>query len=208
MRAIQRNSAPICLAQQPMNQDWGAFLGTICHKALHISLRQEQLGLCCYCESQVAQDKGHIEHMEPRCRNQVRTYDYTNLAISCDGGTVKHCGRYKDNRQRNPNYAWDASRFSDPHDPVTASLFYYLPDGSITPTLANTDKAKYLIGYLGLDCSRLNERRKQHARALIDTLGDQPDPDLVAWLCQEYLQPDDDGHLKQFYSLSKALLEP
>lgn len=208
MRTIQRNVAPGCLADQPRNQDWGTFMGTPCHVTVDADLRREQQGLCCYCESEVADNEGHIEHMQPRRCSQSRTYDYTNMAISCDGGTVEHCGRYKDDRRRNPKHAWDAARFSAPHDPATASLFSYLLTGGIAPTTADEAKANYLIGYLGLDCPRLNERRRQHARDLIDTLGEQPDPGLVDWLRQDYLQTDQNGRLKQYHSLSKAILKP
>lgn len=208
MRTIQRNVAPTCLGQQPHQQDWRVFMDTPCHTALHDSLRAEQQGLCCYCESEVADHEGHIEHMEPRCRNQARTYDYANLAMSCNGGKAEHCGCYKDDRKKNPRHAWDAARFSPPHDPFTASLFQYLPHGGIVATTVDPAKATYLIGYLGLDCARLNERRKQHARDLIDTLGSQPDTDIVNWLRQDYLQADTNGRLKPFHSLSKAILEP
>ncbi|MBV5333707.1 TIGR02646 family protein, partial [bacterium] len=77
--------APTCLGQQPHHQEWGDFMGTPCHAALHDSLRAEQKGLCCYCESGVADPEGHIEHMEPRNSKPARTYDYANLALSCDG---------------------------------------------------------------------------------------------------------------------------
>lgn len=208
MRTIHCNVALTCLGQQPNQQDWGDFMRTPCHTALNDALRREQQGLCCYCESEVADTEGHIEHMEPRSRNPTRTYDYTNLAISCDGGTVEHCGPYKDDRKKNPHHAWDAARFSPPHNPATALLFQYLPNGGIAPTAFEATKATYLIGYLGLDCARLIERRKQHARDLIDTLGDQPDPAVVDWLRQDYLQADAGGRLKPFHSLSKALLQP
>jgi hypothetical protein len=39
-------------------------------------------------------------------------------------------------------------------------------------------------------------------------MGDQPGQDLVDWLRQEYLQTDPNDRLKQFYSLSKQILEP
>ncbi len=208
MRTINRNLPPVCLAAQPANQDWFTFMGSQCHADLNNSLRGEQQGLCCYCELEVADADGHIEHMEPRCKNSARTYDYTNLAVSCNGGAVEHCGRYKDNRHKNPKHVWDGVRFKPPHQATTAALFKFLQDGSINATAVDVTKATYLIGYLGLDCPRLTERRKQHARDLIDTLGEQPDPNILAWLCQDYLQPDANGRLKQFHSLSKAILEP
>ena len=207
MKTIQRSRTPTCLAQQPENQDWGAFMGSRCHTNVGMILRREQQGLCSYCEIEISDSDGHIEHMEPRSRNQTRTYDYTNLVLSCDGGTVEHCGHYKDDRRHNPNHAWDSTRFAPPHDPATVTLFQYVIDGSITPTSVDPAKSHYLIGYLGLDCARLTERRKQHARDLIDTLGDRPEPDLVDWLRQDHLQPDATDRLKQFHSLSKMLLE-
>ncbi len=143
MRTIQRNVAPGCLAKQPKNQDWGIFMGTPCHVTVGAVLREEQLGLCCYCESEVADSEGHIEHMEPRSRKQSRTYDFTNMAISCDGSGVEHCGRYKDDRSKNPICAWDATLFSDPHDLATASLFSYSTIGRIATTTADTAKGPF-----------------------------------------------------------------
>ncbi len=143
--------------------------------------------------------------MEPRSRNQARTYDYSNLAISCNGGHTEHCGHYKDALS---GYSWDGGRFLPPHDPATAALFQYLLDGSVRVTDRDHDNALYLIGYLGLDCPRLTDRRRAHARILIDSLGDQPDRDVVAWLRQEYLRADVSDRLKQFYSLSQQILEP
>ena len=207
MRTINRNSPPTCLVSQPVNQEWRAFMGSKCHVDLKSSLRAEQRGLCCYCELNVSDVSGHIEHMEPRSKNAARTYDYSNLAVSCDGGNVEHCGHYKDNNHKNPSHTWNGARFAPPHDASTATLFKFLQDGSITSTATDVARARYLIGYLGLDSPRLTERRKQHARALVDTLGVDPDPDIFAWLCQDYLQPDANGFLKQFYSLSKAILE-
>jgi len=204
MRTIQRNAPPDCLARQPKNQPWSEFKGSECHNDLDATLRIEQQGLCCYCEHQVEDIDGHIEHLEPRWRNQARTYDHVNLALSCNGGNAKHCGHYKDNRPRNPNYEWDAARFSSSHDKETSLLFSYLLDGSINPTPVDKDKSLFLIGYLGLDCSRLIDRRHQHAQVLIDTLGEEPSPDIVTWLRDTYLQPDTNGHLKQFYSISKT----
>ncbi len=208
MRTITRNAPPPCLAGQPANQDWYAFMQTPCHGEVGSSLRQEQHGLCCYCELEVADNDGHVEHMEPRSRNPARTYDYDNLAMSCNGGAVEHCGHYKDNSGKNPGHSWNAARFSAPHDAATTAMVQYLLDGSVAASGPDLARAAYLIGYLGLDCPRLTQRRQQHAHVLIDTLGEQPDPAVVAWLRGDYLHPDANGRLKQFHSLSKAILEP
>lgn len=208
MRTIQRRAAPVCLSQQPGQQDWGAFIGTPCQAQVDTELRLEQQGLCCYCESTAAPGDSHIEHMEPRKANAGRTYDYANLAISCNGGKGEHCGHYKDDRHRNPTGAWNAQQFSAPHVPQTGTLFRYLSNGSIAATAVASDKAEYLIAYLGLNCARLTERRRQHAELVVDTLGECGEPDIISWLFQEYLQPDAAGYLKPYHSLSKALLQP
>lgn len=209
MRTITRNTAPTCLANQPEGQDWAVFMGTPCHAEVGTSLRAEQYCLCCYCESEVDCADCHIEHMVPRSANSTRTYDYANLASSCNGGAVDHCGRFKDDKHRNRHHAYDAALFCSPHDPTTVALFEYLIDGTVAVgAAADVGKARYMIGYLGLDCARLTERRKAHARALVDTLGADPQADLLAWARTYYLQPDATGQLRQFHSLSRAILRP
>lgn len=208
MRTISRRAAPNCLSQQSGQQSWADFMGTPCHSSVDAELRLEQQGLCCYCESTVALGNSHIEHLEPRKANTGRWYDYANLAISCNGGIGEHCGHYKDDRRRNPTGAWDAQKFLAPHDPQTGNLFRYLPNGSVAATAVSHDTAAYLIAYLGLNCARLTERRRQHAKIIVDTLGECDEPSIVNWLRQEYLQVDAAGCLKPYLSLSKALLEP
>ncbi len=211
MRTITRNpNPPACLAQQPPGQDWCTFMGTPCHQQVGESLRTEQYHVCCYCEVEIAAEEGHIEHMVPRSARPGQDYDYNNLAASCDGGAVEHCGRFKDDRHKNPGHRYDPNRFCLPHDPSTASLFQYLPNGSVgTATGLNAQaaqRATYMIGYLGLQCARLVSRRRAHARQLIDTLGATPDPCIVTWAVNYYLNPDANGRLRQFTSLSKKIL--
>lgn len=208
MRTIKRNQPPACLGKQPAQQDWRAFMRSPCHAEVRDSLNHEQKGLCCYCEIAIGEGDSHIEHMEPRGERAARTYDYSNLALSCNGGAVEHCGRFKDDRKKNRNHTWNAVKFSSPHDPATAALFRYDIQGGIAATDVDSTKADYLIGYLGLNCARLSERRRHHAVDLVETLGEQPDSEILAWLRRDYLQPDDTGCLKQFPSLSRAILEP
>ncbi len=207
MKTIQRDKAPECLARQPKNQLWDDFASTPCHPETGNSLASEQSGLCCYCESQIGKHDKHIEHMEPRKVNMNRTYDYSNLACSCDGGNARHCGHFKD-APHNHLFSWDSAKFSRPHDSETCLLFSYDNLGHINPTDIDPDKAGYMIGYLGLDCSRLVDRRHSHASALIDTLGPKPDPAIVTYFRDYYLSPDANGTLQPYYSLSKAILYP
>lgn len=211
MRTITRTpNPPECLAQQPADQDWGTFMRTECHGLVGESLRAEQHHVCCYCEASITPADSHIEHMVPRSANHGHDYDYQNLAASCDGGTVEHCGRFKDDKHRNPGFAYDAALFCIPHDPATCRLFRYLITGDVIASrdvdASGQQKATYMIGYLGLGCPRLNGRRHAHARMLMNTLGPNPDPAVVEWAVAYYLQPDQDGRLQSFHTLSGALL--
>jgi len=168
--------------------------------------------LCCYCESEVTPRTSHVEHMAPRSREPARTYEYSNLAASCNGGVVEHCGHFKDNRNKNPGFFYASTKFCAPHDPTTERLFDYLFDGSVEPASglnsSDSENATYMIGYIGLDCPRLTGRRRQQARAIISALGDNPDDDLAQWARNYYLNSDSEGRMRSFPSLSKALLEP
>lgn len=211
MRTIARNpKPPECLAAQPPGQDWSAFMQTACHRLVGDSLRIEQHHLCCYCESAITVQESHIEHMVPRSADPSQDYDYANLAASCDGGEVEHCGRFKDDRHQNPGYTYNRTLFCIPHDPSTYRLFSYLPNGDIIAAhaLGTTEgqRANDMIQYLGLACARLSGRRRSHARCLISTLGPNPDAALVQWAAQYYLQPDQDGRLRSFNSLSRTIL--
>lgn len=211
MRTITRDpNPPACLVQQPRGQDWQDFMGTSCHQQVGDSLRAEQHHVCCYCEIEITADDSHIEHMVPRSVLPGHDYDYANLAASCNGGAVEHCGRFKDDRHQNPGRRYDPALFCKPHDPGTVSLFQYLPNGSVMTAKGlnaqDAKKADYMIGCLGLKCARLTGRRRTHARQLIDTLGANPDPALIAWLIHYYLKPDPQNRLREFTSLSRKIL--
>lgn len=207
MKTIQRNTPPECLAKQPQSQSWGDFGKTPCYAETRTALTNEQHGLCCYCESPAIDGAGHIEHMEPRSRNPNRTYDATNLSISCNGGNAQHCGHFKDARH-NHDHTWNSRNFSAPHDQETCLLFSYDNLGNINPTDHQSVKASYMIGYLNLNCSRLVQRRHCHAISIIETLGEQPDPKTISSVCDYYLKPDTRGCLQPYYSLSQAILNP
>ncbi len=187
---------------------------THCHQQVGNSLREEQHHVCCYCEVEITADDSHIEHMAPRNPGHGLphrpAYDYANLTASCNGGAVEHCGRFKDDRYRNPGHRYDPALFCLPHDTGTARLFQYLLNGTVLPSAGlnaqNAGKADYMIGYLGLNCARLTGRRCAHARQLIDTLGSNPDPDLIEWANAYYLNPDPQNSLRQFTSLSRKIL--
>ena len=56
-------------------------------------LNLEQHGFCVYCETKLGQDDGHVEHIKSKSVNPPLTFDYSNLAHSCNG--PGHCGSFK-----------------------------------------------------------------------------------------------------------------
>lgn len=203
MRTITQNAnPPSCLNEQPAGQDWYAFMQTPCHALTADSLLDEQHALCCYCEGDVDRGNSHVEHLVPRSREPGRSHDYGNLAVSCNGGSGqdRHCGHRKGGD-------YDAALFVSPHDLMSEALFRYRKDGHIEPAdTRQPNRANYMLSLLALNCPSLTGRRNRHARQLVATLGTNPGMELLAWAHAYFLQPDDEGHLRQFHSLSKALL--
>lgn len=56
-------------------------------------LNADQGGICVYCEQQLAPNEGHLEHIKPKSAYPLLTFDYTNLAQSCQA--THHCGHNK-----------------------------------------------------------------------------------------------------------------
>lgn len=199
---IQNANPPACLDEQPAALDWYDFMQTPCHGITADSLLAEQHALCCYCEVEIDHTNSHVEHIAPRSSHTARTYDYGNLAKSCNGGSGqdRHCGHYKGG-----NY--DACHFVSPHDPAAKALFRYRNSGQIEPADAQQSaRANYMLGLLALNCPSLTGRRNRHARQLVATLGTNPSVEVLAWAHTFFLERDNNGHLRQFHSLSKALL--
>ena len=57
-------------------------------RELKQSLLEDQGYICCYCGKRIENDSTTpIEHLNPKSIYKNRTYDYTNLLASCDGGS-------------------------------------------------------------------------------------------------------------------------
>lgn len=174
------------------------------------SLLREQNYLCCYCESSITASHCHIDHFQPRnglWGDPSRTFDYANLACSCNGGSGQnsHCGHYKGSQ-------FDRARFINPSLENNSGRFYsYTPDGRISAALAlqprDSDRASYMIRILHLDCPRLSNMRRTHARCLMNTItAVLDDSEALDALRDFYLTPREDGQLESFFSLTRQLL--
>lgn len=233
MRWIERKPPLACLNNIPQDTTWDNFRRSYrdCLDSLYQYLRQEQLGLCCYCESPLytGSDR-HIEHMMPKSLPPYRHLDYSNLALCCEGGRhfdkanqkwqgAKHCGHYKD---QNKKFSWDEKKFSDPHDKVTQKLFMYMINGKVIPTEVDQKKSDYMksdymIEYLGLNSELLVNKRLSLIEVLFDTkdmilLGiaeNAPEEVIEAYIrdrLSDYIEKDKSGYLPPFHSLAAQLL--
>jgi len=134
-------------------------------------------------------------------------FDYANLGCSCNGGTDRnrHCGHYKSQQ-------YDPRQFVTPCTENSGKLFAYTVDGDIgtVPGLEAAEQARvtYMIRTLNLDCPRLANMRRSHARTLQDAIQGMIDADAVDQiddLALAYLTPDKEGGLQPFFSLSRQL---
>jgi len=159
--------------QKPINdatKAWDNFKGKT---KVQESLIATQKYLCPYCEIELARGEGeigyHIEHIEPKSKNPSRTFDFSNLLVSCfnEGDEISpsdldrkpiSCGHAKKSR-------FDPLLFIKPTDPDCETYFFYELDGRITANPGLNDPEKlaqvdYTITVLNLNCRRLKRERK------------------------------------------------
>ena len=151
-------------------KDWSRFRGK---RELQDSLIPAQKYLCPYCEIELTRSEGeigyHIEHIEPKSMNPSRTFDFSNLLVSCfnTGDEISasdldpkpiSCGHAKKRE-------FDSLLFIKPTDPDCENYFFYELDGRIIANPDLNDSAKlarvdYTITLLNLNCRRLKRKRK------------------------------------------------
>lgn len=86
-----RNNPP-----QKTASDWNTQAFHPIKQMTKAALRQEQDGLCVYCEQRVTEADGHVEHIKPKAGPNAQAqlcFVYSNLALSCDNSTT--CGHKK-----------------------------------------------------------------------------------------------------------------
>lgn len=199
---------------------WGSFS----HKNYVLqSLLAEQFHLCCYSELR-ADEEGlgyHIEHVENKRQNPLRTFDYTNIAASAldsanDLGAFKARGDEVFGGhapgKTGANGPVDMLHFVSPHQPDCRRFFAYLSDGRVTPTddlgEKERDRAQYTIDTLNLNSAFLVTRRRQWWDELDKLFEEHVQkgwslPDLAA----VDLVPSGDK-LSRFFSLTRQFFGP
>lgn len=168
-------------------------------RAVIEALKAEQGDICCYCERRLTDGDLHIEHFRPQSDSLVDPLDFGNMLCSCQDrlkkGAPRHCGNRKG--------GWfDAELLVSPLDPECEGRFAFLWDGSIKPAIAADAGASTTIKKLGLDISKLNEKR---AKALEPFLDEGLSFEEVRTFVAGYLERDSLGRFGEFWTMVRYL---
>ena len=134
-------------------------------------LKEEQNYLCIYCEDKIIthKDISHLEHIKPKHKYINLTFDYRNLAVSCNGmcrndendNTNHNCGHRKDK----DDTPFKEDKFLNPTKvEEIREYFEYDRDSKIIPSEKDFDKAKYMIDTLHLNDGDLPSAREKALR--------------------------------------------
>jgi uncharacterized protein (TIGR02646 family) len=199
MKRVKKSEAePVALlaykqrfASAPNQLTWNNFKKqTNRREQVKAQLREDQRGLCAYCENTLIPEDESVEHFEPRDANHNRELDWSNLLLCCAGGerplpeevadgSVRYdadgprtCGHAKANSQ-------DAI-LNPLNLPNTPRLFKYKSEtGEIVPDAdqcakmgMNIDLCERTIAALGLRARRLNAARLALMNELLRQLGE------------------------------------
>lgn len=190
---------------------------------LFTHLRNEQKGLCIYCEQLIPEKTAinrvdykyaHIEHVQKQELHPDLVFVQSNLSISCNGFDCdievivddipikEFCGHYKDNPTYNPT-VFDDNRFLSPLkvEDIETYFDYDVEDNQmrIVPNSncsnEQQDKTKFTIDVLGLQHPTLCEMLMNAYDMMLDKL--QNGIDIAEELSDEY------DILPAFYSMLK-----
>lgn len=183
MRTIRKGKEPRVL--ETYRQTEGAtfaYLPAEVKRRIREQLVEEQLGLCCYCQSRIrATPEGmKIEHWQCQAHHPGRQLDYSNLLGACLGGhgrpeREQHC----DTRKGNNGLCFSVC---DPAHPIERHI-RFLGDGKISADDADIDEA--IDAVLSLNMPRLVSNRKAVLAAFQQRLQDgrrvDPARELPKW---------------------------
>lgn len=187
--------------------------------ALRRRLLEEQFGLCAYSELNIRAFKrenhspveGHIEHIEPKSINPLRTFDYHNLVISalCSEDLSLFSKEDYFGGHAKLNF-YDAELFISPLERDCRRYFVYLSEtGEVEPSpglnVHETERARYTIDLLNLNAPYLRNKRRHWLQELEDDI-DELLSDRAALLrlarrelCAHH------GQLSAFHSASRQI---
>ncbi|ECE6304122.1 TIGR02646 family protein [Salmonella enterica subsp. salamae] len=180
-------------------------------------LLNEQYHLCCYSEIR-ADLRGlgyHIEHVENKSQQPVRTFDYQNLAASAldSGNGLPQLGiNAFGGHAQGKNKSVDMAKFIHCHIPDCSRYFAYLSDGRIVPAdglnAQEMENAQYTIDLLNLNSGFLQTERRNYWEELEqifdENIGNRQNLQL---LLQINLVPSSDHKLHEFFSITRQFFQ-
>jgi len=208
---------------------WEDFKGReICHRLRNLLLN-EQGYICCYCEREIAEDRGHFEHVMPRSYKdkkgiavgRQRELDYHNIVFSCtkdnkpfdEKGDKTTCGHRKDDW-------YDENLFVTPLQENCESLFRYKNDGTIVPVNGpDSNKAQKTIDCLKLDGEPLHEGvvtfLVRERKTIIDevwhiwekTYSGTDSAEMLRWAEKELARFSNDQYYAPFWTTKRQVFE-
>ncbi|MDR2704201.1 MAG: TIGR02646 family protein [Planctomycetaceae bacterium] len=116
------------------------------------SLLEEQGYICCFCETEVDGDHGHIAHLKDQQSHPCDVLNYNNMLYSCpenERGIPQTCGH----RQKNFNVP------ISPLDVDCEERFIYIANGKMFPKNDNDNDANETIRILNLNTKHLSDAR-------------------------------------------------
>lgn len=146
------------------------------HDLLRKFLYENQGHYCAYCEVVIPSiTDGHIEHLERRCDNPARSFDWDNMFFSCCN--QDSCGNYKDNAK--PRIFFAVQDIIDPYIEDPQDYFAFDTEGNIFPrvglAVAQRKRAEETIRVFNLNkSSRLRNLRRKAAVSVDSFLQNNP----------------------------------
>lgn len=140
------------------NSLWGDLPWAV-KEDIHAALEQDQERLCVYCEVEISVENRHLEHLKPKSRYPSLTFDYRNLALSCN--SRDHCG-HKKGKKEIPLL---------PEPDCNRDFQVSLRDGKLLPkenlNTSQKDDVVKTIHILGLNSPDLTRRRWGYIQTII-----------------------------------------
>lgn len=245
MKIIKKGDEPNLLSiykRENPNSDWkNGFrqnAGAEANQSVRDALKNEQFGLCVYCEIDLKDSGGigfddfRVEHFFPEnpkageSRGDGINYalHWPNLFGCCTGGNVPHVVESEE-RYSNPHTHCDVPKMNndwtaiilDPTVDIPAfpSLFEFNEEGTISVSDSCPqeikEKANKSIEYLKLNTKKIERFRSATIQKIRDELLSFPEENLPAVLnelSEAYLCPDNNGKLSPFFSTIRWYLGP
>jgi len=197
MKQIVKNPEPTAFIEWKSKWEtppgWAEFDGTSMKQQVKSALLEEQGYLCCFCESRVGVNSGHIAHLFDRCNHPDLVLSYKNLLYSCrenPRGEPQTCGHSQGNKILPIS----------PLDDGCETSFAYSEDGYIH---GKDNSARDTIHILNLNGSnRLRESRRKVYEEICDNQDTLSPDEFARWITSE-LNRQSDGMFKEYWTTKK-----